>query len=423
MKKFSCDFETATWNPAETWVWAWASSEIGNADNVIIGNDIESFFDFVKNEKNPTCYFHNLKFDGEFILSYLLNNGYKYIENKKYAEDFTFTTLISDMGQFYSIEVYFEKKGKKVKKVTFIDSLKIIPFGVDKIAKSFKLPESKLKLDYNKPREKGHILTKEEKDYIRNDVVIVARALEQLFIEGLTKMTQASNALHDFKKFFSSSSFNHFFPQLDEILDTEIRKSYKGGFTYLNPVYKEKETGEGVVLDVNSLYPYVLYSKPLPFGEPIFFEGEYKEDKIYSLYVQMISANFKVKEGYIPTIQIKSKFGYKSMFKENEYLESSNGEYVTFVLTSVDLKLFLEHYEQVEPIVYHSGWKFKEITGLFSKYIDKWTERKIKAGKEGNGGQRQIAKLMLNALYGKFATSLKAQRKNSIFRRRRYCSL
>lgn len=63
MKKFSCDFETATWNPNETWVWAWASSEIGNADNVIIGNDIESFFDFVKNEKNPTCYFHNLKFD------------------------------------------------------------------------------------------------------------------------------------------------------------------------------------------------------------------------------------------------------------------------------------------------------------------------------------------------------------------------
>ena len=38
---------------------------------------------------------------------------------------------------------------------------------------------------------------------------------------------------------------------------------------------------------------------------------------------------------------------------------------------------------------------------LFFKGI-KWIEQKIKAGKEGNGAKRQIAKLMLNSLYGKF---------------------
>ena len=28
------DFETATWNLNETWVWAWAVSEIGNPENI-----------------------------------------------------------------------------------------------------------------------------------------------------------------------------------------------------------------------------------------------------------------------------------------------------------------------------------------------------------------------------------------------------
>ena len=36
-----------------------------------------------------------------------------------------------------------------------------------------------------------------------------------------------------------------------------------------------------------------MYEKELPFGEPIFFQGEYKQDKVYSLYIQMITCSFK----------------------------------------------------------------------------------------------------------------------------------
>ena len=50
-----------------------------------------------------------------------------------------------------------------------------------------------------KVRKKGHELTLEEKEYIKNDVVIVAKALNVLFNEGLEKMTEGSNALFDFK--------------------------------------------------------------------------------------------------------------------------------------------------------------------------------------------------------------------------------
>lgn len=257
MKKFTADFETATWLEDETYVWAWAVCEIGNEENLQMGNNIESFLDFCYNEKNSVMYFHNLKFDGEFIIYYLLTNGFKHVEKKEDIEDKTFTTLISDMGQFYTITVYFEKQNKRVHKVTFIDSLKIIPFSVEDIAKSFNLPISKLTLDYNRPRSRNHILNQEEREYIKNDVLIVAKALKVIFDDNLTKMTEGSNALNDFKQIITKSKFEHLFPLLDYDIDKDLRQSYKGGFTYLNPIYKEKDVGKGVVLDVNSLYPSV----------------------------------------------------------------------------------------------------------------------------------------------------------------------
>ena len=83
-----------------------------------------------------------------------------------------------------------------------------------------------------------------------------------------------------------------------------------------------------------------MYDKKLPFGEPVFFEGKYKEDKVYNLYIQMITCSFEIKKNKIPTIQIKNSY-----FMANEYLESSNNEIVCLVLTNVDLKLFLEQYD------------------------------------------------------------------------------
>lgn len=407
MKKYTADFETATWLENETYVWAWAVSEIGNPDNIIIGESIETFIEWCIKHHNTTLYFHNLKFDGEFIISYLFNNGYEYVIDKKERKEKTFTTLISDMGLFYTIEIYFEIKGKRIKKITIMDSLKILNMSVDMVAKSFGLPISKLELDYNRPREVGYHLQDYEKDYIKNDVKIMSMALDVMFKERLDYMTAASDGLHDFKKTHTESKFKRMFPKLNYEVWKDMRKAYRGGFTYLNPIYKEKDVGEGVVLDVNSLYPSVMYEKPMPIGEPVLFQGKYEDDKVYPLYIQMISCCFEIKENKIPTIQIKKSLN----FLDNEYLTSSNGEIVTLVLSSVDLKLFLEQYEVYE-LSYECGWKFKAMNGIFKDYIDKWIKVKIESTKNGNKGMRSIAKLMLNSLYGKFATSMDIQSKH-----------
>ena len=403
MKRFTADFETATWISDETWVWAWALCDIEDPSHVEVGNSIESFFERIKKEANPYIYFHNLKFDGEFIIYYLLKNGYEHVETRE-KRNKTFSTLISDMGLFYQIEVYFEVS-KKTKKVTFIDSLKIINQSVESMPKTFKIPENKLEIDYNAPREVGHILTGEEEAYIKNDVVIVAKALKYLFDMGLTKMTAGSNALSEYKEITKINRFRSLYKPLNYDIDKDIRRAYRGGFTYLNPLYKNKSVGEGEVLDVNSLYPSVMYKEMLPFGEPFFYEGEYQEDKVYPLYIQRLTCSFKIKEGRIPTIQIKH-----SRFVDNEYITDSGEEPVALTLTSVDLKLFLEQYD-VWDLHYESGWKFKAMRGLFTDYIDKWIKVKNEATLSGNKGIRQVAKIMLNSLYGKFATSLDVQGK------------
>ena len=394
-KLFTADFETTT-DENDCRVWAWGVCEIGNPEYFVHGNSIASFFSYLEKSNNSTFYFHNLKFDGEFILVWLFENGFKHITDRKFRDNKTFETLISDTGQFYTMRINFERKGKNIKYVEIYDSLKILPFSVEQIAKGFNLPISKLELDYDKFREKGHTLTSEEVDYLRNDVDIVARALHVLFEQGLTKMTQGSNALFDYKRTVGKKNFERWFPTPD--YDYDVRQSYKGGFTYLNPSYKEVDLGMGLVLDVNSLYPSVMHDRPLPYGEGIYFEGKYKEDKLYNLYVQMFTCQFELKEGYIPTVQLKNNLA----FIPTQYLTSSGDEEVTMCMTSVDLEIFLEHYEVYNP-VYHSGWKFKSTTGLFTEYIDKWNAVKVESTLNGNKAMRTLAKLMLNALYGKFS--------------------
>lgn len=412
MSTFVADFETTT-NPDDCRVWAYAICEVGNEErDVIVGNSITGFMNWCRLQKeNHKIFFHNLKFDGQFIMSWLFKNGYTHVTEQDDKQSKTFSTLISDKGLYYQIEVIFERKGRKVKKVTFQDSLKLIPLSVDAIAKSFKLPISKLKIDYDRHNDlpEGSPLTTEEIEYIKNDVKIVAYAINYFHEQGLNKMTIGSCALEEYKKLIEKKNFKRFYPPPQ--YDADVRQSYKGGFTYLNPEFEGKITGKGLVFDVNSLYPSVMYGcedEYLPFGTPIFFKGQYEKDDIYPLYVQMINCQFELKPGKIPTIQIKH--GYN--FKGNEYLTSSDDLDVCLCLTNVDLELFLEQYN-VYNLEYLSGWKFRGCKGkgLFGAYIDKWSNNKIQAKKDGNHGLYLISKLFLNSLYGKFGTGTSVKSK------------
>ena len=225
--KFTADFETCTWLENESYVWLWATYNI-DTKTFNYGNNIADFIEFCKYYHNPIIYMHNLKFDGEFIIYFLNTHGYKYIKDKKDRKNYTYTTLINREGMFYTIEVYFRIGNRQTKKVTFVDSLKIIPFSVKEIAERYEMDINKLEIDLHKEREMGHKPTLQEIKYIRNDVEIVARALKHNFDNGLIKNTLSANALNEFIKTIKRDVYEYIFPQLPYEIDKDIRQAYKG---------------------------------------------------------------------------------------------------------------------------------------------------------------------------------------------------
>lgn len=399
-RRYIADFETETWIDDETGVWAWGVMNINDEDEHEIGTNIESFISWCKGHPGVIIYFHNLKFDGEFIIHYLLTNGYEHTKSAEKRSK-TFHTIISDMGQFYKIGIRFNKRST----VTIIDSFKIIPFSVKDIPGKFGININKLEIDYLSERKDGRLMPGDA-EYLLNDLKIPGRAIKMFIDEGLTKMTQASNAFSHYRDNLGVRVFRHYFPILKKNVELNIRKAYKGGFTYLNPDYENKVVKAGIVIDVNSLYPWVMRTQYLPIGEPKLFKGKYKYDAIYDLYIQQISCEFELKQGKIPMIQLKNN----PSFKPTEYLTNSGGETVALTLTNIDLELFLNNYN-VYNLRYIGGWKFRGLKGLFNNYVDYWMNKKIENDRIGNKGKKQAAKLMLNALYGRFGLNSESKSK------------
>lgn len=416
MLKWIADFETTSVERKKidgtSFVWACGLCEVGNPENTIILRTMQEFIQWCENqETNDTVFFHNMRFDGNFIVQYLLRNGYKFASKPQEKASRTFTTLISDKSLWYQIEIFFKINGKNVNKVTIQDSLKLIPLSVKQIAKSFQLPIQKGSIDYSAHDllPEGSPLTKEEEEYLVHDVQIVEHALNFFHSQGLDRMTIGACALEEFKKLINRKYFKLYFPP--PFYDEDVRKAYKGGFTYLNPKFKNKILKNMVILDINSLYPSVMAGcngEILPYGTPIFYRGEYEPDPLYPLYIQKVTCGFRLKPGKIPMLQIK----HNPYYQGNQYLTDSDTDRPTLYLTSVDLELFKEHYDLFDP-VYHSGWKFKgiEAGAIFGDYVKKWSDIKIKSKEEGNHGMYLISKLFLNNLYGKFGSAVEVQSK------------
>ena len=395
---YMCDFETTSTLNYEregvVRVWAWCVLDINTCRVIAQGTDIKTFIDFLLKTGQANYYFHNLRFDGSFIVDYLLKEGYTYTTEKLNLGEFK--TVIDDMGLWYNITIATKRKYDKIQKAVINDSFKLLPFSAEKIAKDFDLDTVKGSIDYTMYRPMGYEPTPEEWSYIQNDCYIIAKALRFFLDKSLTKMTIGSNALNFYKQLLGRKRFEYLYPVLNNVIDSDIRMSYRGGFVYVDPRRAGKDLENVISYDVNSLYPSVMYNDLLPYGDPIYFKGQPKPYRGYPLYILFFKCSFEIKPDHIPCLQLKNN----SRFCPTDYITSSKGEIIQLCMTSVDFELFTSQYDLMnyEPL---EGFYFKGARRLFKNYIDYWYDIKQNA----SGAIRALAKLMLNNLYGKFATN------------------
>lgn len=443
VRKFMCDFETTVYEgQTSTEVWASASVEF-YTENVNIFHSIDEQFQYFKALNcDIVAYYHNLKFDGNFWLSYLLTKlkyeqAIHYLNDEQTQAEFiaikdmknkTFRYTISDMGQWYTLTI---KVNNHI--IELRDSLKLLPFSVKQIGKSFKTKHQKLDMEYIGYRYAGCNITDEEKQYIANDVLVVKEALEQLFNDGHDKLTIGSCCMEEYKKTTGAYDYKDLFPPLDEVAldknifgssnaDEYIRHSYRGGWCYLVKGKENKVRHNGTTGDVNSLYPSMMHSQSgnyFPIGKPYFWSGNIipneaiGENKYYFI---RIKTRFYIKENKLPFIQIKGNHLYKGteslttsdiLNKDgtyNRYYKDKNSNIhdsaVIMTVTMTDYKLMLKHYELVDFEILDGCW-FYSMKGIFDNYINHYAEIKMNS----KGAKRTEAKLFLNNLYGKLASS------------------
>ena len=386
------DFETsANWGadgelPDETWVWLWSVRGVEDRSIDVIGYDMDSFMDYLFHHR-MVFYFHNLKFDGSFIIYWLLAHGWRHTELSEDISRGFFSTVISDTGQFYAIEI-----AAPCGRVTIYDSLKKIPLPVRVIPKAYGLESSKGDIDHTIIRPRGYSPTDEEIDYVRRDTGIVADALRQDFENGNTRITASSDALAYLEFTLGGrDAFRELFPLLPNEVDESIRRAYRGGFTYADPRFAGRVVGPGSVFDVNSLYPFVMHERPLPYGEPRAVRSMPTDD---SLFIMTVKFTARLKDRAIPCIQLKGSHWahpteYQPVIEEPTEMR----------VTNVDWNLITTMYD-VDVIRKCDFLVFDSQVGMFNKHIDHFMEVKANS----SGGKRQNAKLKLNSPYGKFAS-------------------
>lgn len=509
------DFETSKVNKIDSDVFVYATALMDVYDTQNRCYHTNNIDDFVHNISNlpyleSEIYFHNLSFDVVFILLKLFDEGFEQIINKyrersdggltlitskktktikvesvkpnkqddeKYLRRPYSYEIIYNAGTFYRVDLYFNyetftnNKGKKVtklRKVSLLDSYKIVPQSLKKVASSFLgIEMAKDGIDHSVIREQNYKLKQDEKQYLYEDVKVLKDFIQLARLEGIevkgdykvtfNKMTTAGQALNEYqtllfeeyeseniegnnalkeaheeikihqlkqaeigKNFIPNADnlFKMIFPVLHPNDDAYLRQSYFGGITWkntklLNQLSIDNVKLQGLVYDVNSLYPSVMRTRLLPYGKPLYYDGFYntlpsfiKDD--YPLYIQKFRVKrFILKDGKMPNIQIRESLRFKATeYQENnsyydEDLKKVKWEECIFTFTSVQLKRFLETYDTPLGIEYIDGYAFKGSYGLFNHYIDTFMELK----KVGTGARKSTAKLMLNSLYGKFGTN------------------
>jgi len=294
-----------------------------------------------------------------------------------------------------------------------------IVFNGDKIlTRTVKNAEKIFYYDVLRSEKHNKIYNREDLEaYLKADCISLWEIIHKFYTWPLIKCagpktTIAAQALNVFRRYLSSK-----IRSLSTNVDDFVRKGYFGGRTEVfRPVFdceynskknelgfnkkqlkimeKFKEYKNLAVLDVNSLYPFVMAQNEFP-TDFINFTCEYKKDSM-----AMWKAKVRVpKNCKIPPLPKVHDVKVEGTDKTERKLIFPTGDFWGY-FTTVELNFAIENCG-VKILEIEQGALFKNAGYLFKDYIEEMYNTRLQAKREGDGTTSLIVKLLMNSTYGK----------------------
>lgn len=368
---------------------------------------------FTLRRVNHIIYFHNLSFDGVFILDWLGKNGYTLTDELE--KEGHFSVFRTTGSKIYKIEMLFLPKGcKNPRKISFQCSKMILSSSVKALGKNVKISkfaegEEEDENFYNREPENSlvdfYFKNTLYCEYCKRDVKIVIAALKDFFesIRVFLAKHDLEDNMIDVQNCITISGISLLLqrlmiekigmnPQdiyLQKLQDRIIMDQFtNGGLTINNYEYmgQDLQNVVGETIDLKSAYPAVMHDE-LPYGDLLYEkpEGDYVE--FQEIHYDFIAA----KNHKIPLLK---NWNHK-VGEVNYFLECS--DYTTYLLK--------EEAETIEKLYYYTGktiknrYYFKKKAYL-TTFIDEMFYYKEKYKKENELGKSHTFKILLNSGYG-----------------------
>lgn len=276
--------------------------------------------------------------------------------------------------------------------VLFINMQQIVPVSVKKMGETIGL--AKIEVDLK------NITDTKLMNYCQRDTDIITKMfLHWLsFIRenslGKFGVTIASQAMIAYRRrFISQPIYVH---ALDKITKLE-RDSYYGGRT---EIFYYGKLDKGIIynVDVNSMYPYIMFTKKLPYDLYRVMYNPQLKDLIH--YIQRY---FVIAKVWLNT----DKPFYPKRY--NDKLCFPIGKFTT-TLCKGELEIAIRNCHIVYMdymIIYKEDYIFKEYIDFFHKLKTKHSKDKDKVGKF-------LDKILMNSLYGKFGQKMSQRVHNEL---------
>lgn len=301
-----CDFETIT---AETKYWERNKKTgitYGFIKNLTIPYlnyqfiKIDDLINYITTTRycDQTIFFHNLSFDGVFILDWAVKNGYTVTND---ITDYNQISVFRTTGnKIYSIEMSFKTGKRKMKKIRFQCSALLLSSSVEKLGEAIGLDKytKDQKEDINfhtrepeKTLEKFVAKNETYCLYCQNDVEIVRICLLDFYI-AILEFMKSEQVDHLFYQIIDKPTIGSVSVHLQEIMfikkygvvDTMYIHSYnerkimdqftQGGYTQPNPSVRGQLVEKNwFIIDLKSAYPAVMKGN-IPVGNMILSEPD-----------------------------------------------------------------------------------------------------------------------------------------------------